>query len=648
MMARWGWAAVVLAAVAVWANTLENGFHYDDEHSIVNNLHLRDLGNATAFFADPATFSVDAEKAMYRPLLVTTLALNFAWGRFDVTGYHVVNVLVHAANAALVWWLAGLLGAGSSARLLAGLSFAVHPVCSEPVNYISSRSESLAALFYLLAVCLFLRAGQDVRQAPRLLAGAWVSLAAGLLTKSTAITVPAVLLLLDALVLGRGDLRRLTARRLLTHHLPGWLVAAGYLAIVTQNQWLTRSLAQDVRAFGPQLFTQVEATAYYLRLIAAPVALTVDPQFFEQSAPRPAVALAGLLLVSAAAVVVPWLWARGRWRTLSLLAWIVLYALPTTVVPLNVLVNERRAYVPVAILCVVLALLVGAPRRRWGRPVAAAALIVLAALSVRRNAAWADDFTLWGSALSRGPLMARSHLYYGNAHKDAAQRSTDAAAARRDWEAAAAEYQRAIDAPGGVLDLKLRARNNLGGVCFALAQMAPDAAAALAGYRRAEEVYRQVVAQNPAYADALINLGSAALMRARLTPGLTPAARDSLLRRSVDWYERALAVSPNHHQAHANLGAVYEDLGRDERAESRYRHALHLVPDDWTTMKNLAALRLRAARAEARRGNEVVARSALEESRQLVDRALRLNPAVPGGRQLWQAVQQELSTRGTK
>ena len=343
-MLRHAWIIILAAGLVVWWGTLDNSFHYDDFHSIVDNIHLRvaSVGSdvVRAFFSDPSTFSVDADKAMYRPLLVTSFALNHAidvWlghGGYSVVGYHIVNIALHLGCALLVLWLAGLLGASRRAALLAGLLFVLHPVASEPVNYISSRSESLSVLFYLLAVCLYLRGAQGDR---RWRWGAWVAMAAGLASKSTTITLPAALLLLDVLVLSGRDLR-LVGWRFVTHHLPGWIVAAAYLMIVSGNGWLGRSLAQQVRGPWEQGLTQLKAFVYYLVLLVTPLHQSVEPQFAEQATFGAEVGLPLLLLLSLL-VGALWLARSGRWRALFLLSWVFLHLLPTVVVPLNVLVN---------------------------------------------------------------------------------------------------------------------------------------------------------------------------------------------------------------------------------------------------------------------------------------------------------------------
>ena len=127
-------------------NTFDNSFHYDDEHSIQNNINIRSLENIPSFFADPGMFSRDADKGMYRPLLLVTYALNYAVGGYEVGGYHVVNIALHATNAALLLWLGYLLSGRLLVGFLAGILFAVYPLATEPVNYISSRSDTLSAM----------------------------------------------------------------------------------------------------------------------------------------------------------------------------------------------------------------------------------------------------------------------------------------------------------------------------------------------------------------------------------------------------------------------------------------------------------------------------------------------------------------------
>ena len=147
-----------MLCLAVYWNAIDNAFHYDDIHSIVDNPSVRSLDNVPLFFTNLRTFSADVDRGMFRPLLLVSYALNYAAGEYDVAGYRLTNILLHAANACLLAWLTGLVYPGRAAALIAALLFIVHPLATEPVNYISSRSESLAATFYLLTLALYIRA----------------------------------------------------------------------------------------------------------------------------------------------------------------------------------------------------------------------------------------------------------------------------------------------------------------------------------------------------------------------------------------------------------------------------------------------------------------------------------------------------------
>ena len=118
-LCRTGALLVFLVASLLYANTLGHGFHYDDFHSVVHNPHIRSLENLPAFFTDPQLFSTDPQQAMYRPVLLVTYALNYAWGAEAPLGYHLVNILLHGANAALVVLLGGTLFGGGRLPLLA-------------------------------------------------------------------------------------------------------------------------------------------------------------------------------------------------------------------------------------------------------------------------------------------------------------------------------------------------------------------------------------------------------------------------------------------------------------------------------------------------------------------------------------------------
>ncbi|MDA0337908.1 MAG: hypothetical protein O2782_22295, partial [bacterium] len=134
---------IAVAVVATFANVFGNSWHYDDLHAITQNPHLQSLQDPLRFLLDPTQFSRDADKAMFRPLLLISFALNFAWSGLQTWSWHLVNLGLHLACTLVLWQILRDLGRSSAQALWGALLFALQPLATEPVNYISSRSESL-------------------------------------------------------------------------------------------------------------------------------------------------------------------------------------------------------------------------------------------------------------------------------------------------------------------------------------------------------------------------------------------------------------------------------------------------------------------------------------------------------------------------
>ena len=411
-------SGIIVASVALlcFLNALPGAFHYDDGHSLVRNPSIRTLANVPAFFADPVLFSVDDSKMMYRPLLLVTYALNHALVGYEAWGFTLVNLLLHAACTVLVWALARHLLDNPRLALVSGLLFAVHPLAAEPVNYVSSRSESLAALFYLAAFLCYVRRPTAGPCYPSLL-----FFALGLLSKSTALTLPLVLILYDYV---RGRLGRGAGlRSVLGRHGLHWLVGLAYVIVIRVNGFLESSLEAPVRSWTTQLLTQAKAAAYYMKLLLIPVALNVEHQFSESPGPTATVAAGYFLLLSLAAVA--W-WARGRVLGFSIV-WSAVVMLPATLMPLNMLVNERRLYLVLAAFAWTVGDLLG--RSRVGLVLACIGL--LAVLSFSRNRIWHDDLSLWQDAASKAPAMYRAQTNLGKALQLGGREAAAAAAYER-------------------------------------------------------------------------------------------------------------------------------------------------------------------------------------------------------------------------
>ncbi|MEE9614704.1 MAG: hypothetical protein V3W31_07095, partial [Thermodesulfobacteriota bacterium] len=203
-------ALIAVTALVVYSNTLNGPFLFDDDWYVVNNVKIRDLGNF-----------LDLSGTRYVTFL--TFALNYYFGGLDPFGYHLANIVIHMVNGLLVWWLviltfrtpamertAGEPGLKYLVALVAALIFVSHPIQTQAVSYITQRFASLATLFYLLSLVLYVKWRFSRRW--WLYAVSLLSAIVAMKTKEIAFTLPAMLCLYELAFFPReGFSKRLPA-----------------------------------------------------------------------------------------------------------------------------------------------------------------------------------------------------------------------------------------------------------------------------------------------------------------------------------------------------------------------------------------------------------------------------------------------------
>ena len=296
----------------VYSNSLHNGFHYDDVHSIVENFHIRDVNKWGSYFLSTDSFSVDKDKSMYRPILLLTYGLNYASGNYDVIGYHILNILIHICNAILIRTIVVGLGYSISGGLLAGLLFVVHPLTSEPVNYISSRSDSLAAMFYLGAFLFYIK--WCIQDRKRYLIGFLWCFGLSLLTKSSAISLVLVIPVYDYAYNCHFEYR-VWWDKIWKRYSGMVAIVCLYICVLIITGFLNASFKDPVRGTVDQFLTQVKALIFYLKLAFFPIGLNVDHDFLTGTTDQSAFWLSLCVLLSIAIVVV----IANRFRVKALL-----------------------------------------------------------------------------------------------------------------------------------------------------------------------------------------------------------------------------------------------------------------------------------------------------------------------------------------
>jgi protein O-mannosyl-transferase len=388
-------ASLVAAAVAflVYAPSIAGGFLYDDGNLIVRNPSIRDLGAIrTILMYEPA-----------RPVLNLSWALNYALGGDAPWHYHLVNVLVHAVNAALVaslfLWLARRLklGEARAIALVGACLFAATPMAAETVAYIASRSSALVALFALACLRLAAEALESGRRAQLALAFACFLLA--LATKEEAAAIPLLLLLLDYFFVAG---QRVAALR------PRWWIHAGFLVVIplglvarrlVTSSWLPPQ-AIDLRVY---LVTQWAAFPLYLLRAIVPV----DPAFYRYHAPAtwpPGALTVGWAVVTLVVAVLAFRFRREAPAWSFAVAALAAGLLPSSsLVALNEMVVDHRAYLG----SLGVAFAVGGLVHRLGRLRLGVLVVALcAARAVAYERVLADPVRAWEDAVERAPTSA--------------------------------------------------------------------------------------------------------------------------------------------------------------------------------------------------------------------------------------------------
>lgn len=419
------WAAVaVLAVCAAYANSFQNGFHFDDFHTVTDNPAIRDLSNVPRFFADASTFSVLPANRTYRPVVSTSLALDYALGH----GYQ--PFWFHLSTFACFLLLLGLLFLlyervfqqtdscvhGEWFALAGAVWFGLHPAMAETVNYVIQRGDLYCTAGCVAALVVFACYTQGRKTGLYLL-----PLAFALLSKPPAAVFPALLFFYVFFFEDAADRERLKKSALAV--VPSIAVTAGLM--ILQSAMTPKSFMPSIVPAWNYRLTQPYVWLRYVWALLLPIHLNVDSDLnaFRTFDAR---AAAGLLFVAALGLAI---WRCSRKRVLYPIAygliWFVVTQLPTSLYPLSEVENDHRMFFSFVglILAVVWAVRLSwlrtsrAESRRWLRPVLVGC--VLLALSGyawgvhARNHVWKDEETLWLDDVQKSPHNGRGLMIYG-------------------------------------------------------------------------------------------------------------------------------------------------------------------------------------------------------------------------------------------
>lgn len=424
---------------AVFLPSLRGEFlNFDDDVNFLENRGYRGLG------PENLKFMVTHHFGHYMPVTWLTLGVDYlVWG-MNPFGYHLTNLLLHAANAALCFLLflrllrrirpdadPGLLG---GTALAGALFFSIHPQRVESVAWITERRDLVSGVFFLLAALAYLRSLEGPGRV-KWLALSVAAFAASSLGKAMGMTFPLVLLVLDVWPLRRFE--REGAKAVLLEKLPFFAVmlASGALSAWSQSHADAIYSFQDY-PLSQRLGQPGFRLSFYLSKTLLPLGLS--PLYFY----RPAMGAVHVLGALAVLALTAFLALRRRQLPGAAAAWVAFLLL---IGPVSGLAQagphfaaDRYTY----LACLPLAALFGgafllpAPGlpRKVGAAVAALLLAVLGALSVRQCGVWLNSVALWDQAIRVEPDVYFSRLHRGRA-----------LAARGEWALARADYDRALE-----------------------------------------------------------------------------------------------------------------------------------------------------------------------------------------------------------
>ena len=582
--------SIVLVTLAVYIPAIRGGFVWNDEEvgGLTKNIVLEENGLYRVWFT--------TESVNYWPMVWTSYWLEHQLWGLNPTGYHVVNVLLHAACALLIWRI--LIRLNIPGAWLAALVFAVHPVNVESVAWITQRKNILSLLFFLVALLSYLRF-EDCRRR------AWywmtvVSFLVAMLSKGAVVSLPVVLLLC-------GWWRRgAITRRDLLRSLPFFAVAALMSGVEIWFQY-ARAIGEDVIRDDTILQRLIGAgwvVWFYIYKALLPIRLCFIYPRWEIDATNWLAYLPGLALLALLGLC--WRYRRSWGRPLVFALGYYVLTLGPALGFVDIyfmrysLVADHYQYVSI-IAIIALAVCAGRVVLKWlgqargwpTRAVAAALVLVLGLLTWQQGYAYENAETLWRDTLRKNPTAWMAHSNLGNM-----------LTAQGELDEAIGHYRQALRLKADNAEV----HNNLGN--------------ALALKGRPDEAlgcYREALRLKPDYADAYNNLGFVLALQGKLE-------------QAIDHYRRALEFSPGYVKAHVNLGHALSQQGLHNEAMQRYELAARLDPDHDSLIPHLReALRLVSDSPElhCELGRRLVATGRPDEALQHFRQAARLRPNWP-------------------
>ena len=421
-------AAVALVAVCtVYANHFHNSFHFDDYHAVVNNVYIHDLHNLSLFFRDARTASSLPANQAWRPVLMTSLAVDYHLGHgLNTFWFHLSTFLWFLVQLALMFvFFRDVLNAAAPApanqyiALFGATWYGLHPAIAETVNYIVQRADLLCTVGVVAGMVMYIRLPQLRKYGLYL-----IPVAIAAMAKAPAVVFCGILLVYVFLFEEDGQWNRLWPA--VRSSIPAIIVCAVFA--VLNVKMVSKSYAPTEMASSIYWATQPYVILRYFRSFFLPLWLSADTDLRPFANIWETRALAGVVFCLALLAVALWTAKRRENRPISFgIFWFFGALAPTSVFVLSEVENDHRMFFPfvglmLSVICagsLMVSRLIGRRSQQRTlilRSVQVLTVCLLAACAVgtwKRNQVWRTDASLWRDVTLKSPENGRGLMNYG-------------------------------------------------------------------------------------------------------------------------------------------------------------------------------------------------------------------------------------------
>jgi tetratricopeptide (TPR) repeat protein len=617
-----------ITPLVTYFNTLHNDFVFDDLLIIQGNETLSSLNSISSI--------INITTKKYRPVRTLSYAIDYHFSGLNPFSYHISNIVYHIINVFLIYLITHFVLKNRVAAFITALLFAVHPVHTESVTYISGRRDILFTLFYLTGFYSFLKYRKTQRFYFILFSMAAYLLSIG--SKEMGVTLPAIFLVYD-LINGLDQREKgpgsnpvkesiKTFKKLWAQHKYFYSPFLTGALFFTFYKVFINSPSHQKGYYGDSLLTTfltvVKIIPHYLKLLVFPITLIADYSYdafplvsspFNWSFLASATFLILLLLIIVRMVT------RKKWIAFGGI-WFFITLLPVChIIPHHELLAERYLYLPSYGFCLIIALLFTSllENKRYLPLILPAFIAIIVLFSLRiidRNKDWKDGMALWSKTVSTVPRCARAQSNLGveyikeGKHTEAMSHFQSAlkinpayAEAHNNTGLVYKEqgmYDDALNSFWSAIKFKRR-------YFEAMSNMA-NTADLQGKHDNAIKLFKIIVKKRPGYAQAHNNLGVIYLKTGQLdlaeehfsrTLTLNPSHLEALNNlgalyknrgmydKAIEEFKKALRINPDSAAVHCNLGTAYNNKAWYDRAISELKEALRLKPDFVDAMNNL-------------------------------------------------------------